>query len=539
VSKIAVILSMLHEALESNSASRLFRAQPVLRWTLRRLAGAERLSAAGVLCWEDQLPHVADIAGEGGAHVLAKGPRVAIPEMDAITIARRWSDGWRSGLLSTCAFDLGFYAPWALELAERLEVDGVVLIDPSAALVDPLLVDALIAHADGDTDHEFFFQPAAPGLSGPMVRMPLLKRLKDARTHVGRVLHYRPDQLSRELLGGPTNAPVPTAVSRSPHRFALSSDRQIARITDAMVSLNGQLVSSPAEELVARMHATHATEPMPREVVLELNTTRLSRPIFSPLSRGPIDRPPLALSQAQSLFRELAELDDTRLTLAGVGDPLLHEQIFEIIESARSIGKVAVHVESDFLIENPQAIENLATSGVDVVSVILPALTPTTYETMMGIDDYARVLENVRLFATARAARGANVPILVPTFVKCRQNLGEMEAWYDQWLTAVGAAVIRGPSDFGGLADDTAVADMSPPRRTACSRLASRVTVLSDGRIVSCEQDILGRQSFGTLGVDSLKETWQHRMSKLRQTHRDGQWAANPVCANCKEWHRP
>jgi spiro-SPASM protein len=306
-----------------------------------------------------------------------------------------------------------------------------------------------------------------------------------------------------------------------------------------MVSLNGQLMSSLAEELVGRMHATHGAEPMPREVVLELNTTRLSRPIFSPLARGPIDRPPLSLSQAQSLFRELAELDDTRLTLAGVGDPLLHEQIFEIIESARSIGKVAVHVESDFLIETPQAIENLAASGVDLVSVILPALSPTMYQTMMGIDGYLRVLENIRLFATARAARGASVPILVPTFVKCRQNLGEMEAWYDQWLSAVGAAVIRGPSDYCGLADDTAVADMSPPRRTACSRLASRVTVLSDGQIVSCEQDILGRQSFGTLGVDQLKEIWQHRMSKLRQTHRDGQWSANQTCTNCKEWHRP
>jgi radical SAM protein with 4Fe4S-binding SPASM domain len=287
------------------------------------------------------------------------------------------------------------------------------------------------------------------------------------------------------------------------------------------------------------MHATYAAETMPRDVILELNTTRLSRPIFSPLARGPIDRPPLSVSQAQSLFRELAELDETRLTLAGVGDPLLHEQLFEIIESARSIGKVAVHVESDFLIEKPQDIENLAASGVDVVSVIFPALTPAMYQTMMGIDGFARVLENIRLFATARAARGANVPILVPTFVKCRQNLGEMEAWYDQWLAAVGAAVIRGPSDFAGLADNTAVADMSPPRRTACARLASRVTVLSDGRIVSCEQDILGRQSFGALGVDSLKETWQHRMSKLRQAHRDGKWAENPICANCKEWHRP
>jgi spiro-SPASM protein len=247
----------------------------------------------------------------------------------------------------------------------------------------------------------------------------------------------------------------------------------------------------------------------------------------------------LQLSQAQSLFRELAELDDTRLTLAGVGDPLLHDELLEIIHSARKIGKVAVHVETDLMIDNPQKVESLATAGIDVVSVILPAFTPAMYQTMMGIDGYARVLENIRLFAAARAARGANVPILVPTFVKCRQNLAEMEAWYDQWLAAVGAAVIRGPSDFAGQADDTAVADMSPPRRGPCTRLASRLTILSDGTIVSCEQDIHARQSLGAIGIESIKEVWQQRMATLRQSHRDGRWADHPICANCKEWHRP
>jgi spiro-SPASM protein len=247
----------------------------------------------------------------------------------------------------------------------------------------------------------------------------------------------------------------------------------------------------------------------------------------------------LQLSQAQSLFRELRELDDTRLTLAGVGDPLLHDCLLEIIASARQIGQVAVHVETDFLIDDARRIESLATADIDVISVILPALTPAMYHTMMGIDGYARVLENIRLFATARAARAANVPILVPTFIKCRQNLGEMEAWYDQWLAAVGAAVIRGPSDFAGLADDVSVADMSPPRRGPCARLASRLAIQSDGKIVSCEQDILAKQCVGVIGNDPLKEIWQQKMAPLRQSHRDGKWMDYPICANCKEWHRP
>ena len=45
-----------------------------------------------------------------------------------------------------------------------------------------------------------------------------------------------------------------------------------------MLSLNGQLLTSPAEELVSRMHAASTLEPMPREIVMELSTGRRSDP---------------------------------------------------------------------------------------------------------------------------------------------------------------------------------------------------------------------------------------------------------------------
>lgn len=532
---VTAILSMLHEPSEVNSATRAFRGTPVLSWVLQRLARSDKLAAAGVLCWEDQLPGVAPVAGDGGAYVLAKGPRIPVPELEAITAARRWSDGWRGGLLGTCDFDLGFHAPWVKELAQKLESDAIVLIDPAAALVDASLLDDLLTHAEAHPSAEFCFLPAAPGLCGPLLRPALLDRLAASRAHCGKVLHYAPDQISRELLGGESNAPAPTPVVRSLHRLTLSSDRQIARVTGAMISLNGQLLSSDAEELVRRMDAYASADPMPREVVLELGTARLSRPIFLP---SPIERTSLQPKQALALFAELAELDDTRLTIAGLGDPMLVEAFFEILDAAKLEGRLAIHVETDFL-TTPEAVARLAASPVDVVSLHIPALTDRTYEQVMGIGAYSRVLENVKVFVSERRARNRQVPILVPTFIKCRENLTEMEEWYDQWLRALGSAVIKGPSDFAGQIEDKAVADMSPPKRRPCFRLVSRLAVLSDGRIVTCEEDFLGRQALGVIGTDSIRDVWQKRVTGLRKDHQDSQWARHPLCASCREWHRP
>jgi radical SAM protein with 4Fe4S-binding SPASM domain len=534
---VTAVLSMLHEPAARNSATRLFRGKPVLRWTMERLARASRVSSVAIVCWEDQLQAVLPVAEVQWADVLAKGPRTALPEIESVVASRRWADGWRGGLLGTCEFDRGFHAGWFEEVAKKLGSDALLLVDPSAGLIDAALIDDLVEHAEDHSKVELCFMPAAPGLSGALLRLPLLTRLAAAKTHPGRLLHYTPDVLSREMLAGEACAPVPTSVARTTDRFTLDSDRQVERISAATFALNGQLISSPAEDLVARMRDRDRVDAMPREVVLELNTARATRPVNWPGRYHTVSRPDLSLETAARLFAELGSAaDDVRLTIGGMGDPLLSGDLLPIVEAARAAGIAAIHLETDFVTGD---VAGLARADVDVVSVHVPAITPETYARMMGVDTYAAVLENVRAFITERARRGRGVPILAPTFPKCRDNLAEMEAWYDQWLRAVGAAVITGPSDYAGQIPDAAVADMSPPRRRPCSRLWSRAVIRSNGGVVACEQDFAGRNVLGNVNETTLAEIWQNRMAALRADHRAGRYAGHALCGACREWDRP
>jgi hypothetical protein len=536
---VTAVLSMLHESEDRNSATRRFRGAPVLAWTLRRLARAERVGSMVVLCWEDQLAHVESIAGEGGANLLVKGPRAPVPALDAITAARRWADGWRGGLLASCDFDLGFHAPWHAEILQRENADAAVLVDPASALIDPVLVDGVIAHAAAHDAVELSFSQAAPGLSGVVVRPSLLTRLAAARAHPGRLLHYLPAQPTRDPIAGDGCAPVPTPVARTVHRFKLDSDRQIQRIGLATMPLNGSLMTSEADELVRRLSASPMQDRLPREIVLELNTTRATRPIYWPGRHLPIDRAPMTLDTARRVFDECAAgADDLRLTLAGVGDALLAPDVFEIIEAAAEAGISAIHIETD-LLAPPDQVRKLASAPVDIVSVHLPALSAQTYAAVMGVDAYAVALDNLRTFVLERQQRGRGVPIVVPVFTKCAANLAEMEPWYDQWLGALGSAVIAGPTTCGGQIPDVGVADMSPPRRRPCARLSSRMTILSDGRIVSCEQDVTGRQVIGLVGATTIERVWRERFPLIREQHRAGDVTTLPVCNTCSEWHRP
>ena len=189
--------------------------------------------------------------------------------------------------------------------------------------------------------------------------------------------------------------------------------------------------------------------------------------------------------------------------------------------------------------EISEKIDNLAAAPVDVVSVHLPATTAETYLAVMGVDRFTEVIENIRRFVTRRHELRRSVPLIVPIFTKCRQNIAEMECWYDQWLRAVGSAVIAGPGTFAGQIQDVGVADMSPPKRKPCARLFSRLTVLCDGRVVACENDVAGKLSLGRIGEESLSEIWQKRLAPLRTDHKSGCWNQHELCGACSDWHRP
>lgn len=592
---VLAVISMLHEPASGHSAQRLFRGSPVLGWTADRLARSGRMAHRILFCWSDQATAARAAVTGQGIEVIDKGPRQEIASMAAVSAARRWADGWRGGLLGTSEYDAGFHGPWTLAAMEQAQASHVLLIDPASGLVDGQLVDRLIDHAEGYPEVELFFTQAPGGLCGLLIKRELVGRLAGpGGVHPGRLLHYMPQQPAPDPIGGNGCCRLAAEIERSLYRFKLDSDRQVQRLTSAMESLNGSLAATEAQELIGRMNAaercrtippakycdersenertsgdqssrekhdrakndrektdleqasrvndaddTRVPQNLPREIVLELTTRRATRPIFSPATLGTIQRDDLPMEIAGSIFAEIGKVDDIRLTLAGVGDPLLHGQVIQIIELAQQAGVRAIHIETDLLDLSTATLDRLGISGVDAISVHMPGVSTGAYQAVMGVDGYMKVLENLQRVLTSRQTMGRQVPLIVPMFAKCRQNLAEMEAWYDQWLGALGSAGIFSPETFAGLMPESAVADMAPDRRVSCRRIQSRLMVLSDGTIVPCEMDVAGKMAMGKIGQVSLQQVWTQRMQPLRQAHEKLELTQYPVCGACRAWHRP
>jgi len=541
--RVVAILSMLHEPPVTtgvpDSATRRFRGEPILWWTLGRLGQTSGIDATAVMCWNDQLPAVRPIADERGAFVSLRTPRMRLVELDAVAASRRWADGWRGGLLGTCEFDKGFYGPWIRELCGQLEADAVLLVDPSAGLIDPGLVEGIIAHALANPLVDLCFSQAAPGLSAVLLRPAVIEPLATAKLHPGLALAYRPDQPRRDPIASEACAAVPAVLARTGFRFTLDSSRQLARLDEATAPLNGELPKVPALRLLEAMTGVDRVDRLPREVVVELNVDRATRPIFWPGDKLNIRREPMPPDKLRAIFAELAAEDDMRLVLGGLGDPLLVADVFAIIESAREEGIGRIAIETDLVGIDAGVAEKLAESDVDVVSVCLPATSAASYAAIMGADRLSECLQNLKTFLDRRQKLGRGTPLVAPVFVKCQANLGEMEAWYDHWLKLLGSAVIVSPSDYGRRIADVAAADMSPPKRIGCRRLSGRMVVLCDGRVVACEEDVTGELVGGVAGERTMSEIWTEGLEEIRQLHRAGCWSNRQPCASCRLWHRP
>jgi hypothetical protein len=528
---VLAVVSLLDDAPGRSPATRTSRDRSVLAHTIERIANARGVDRVVVLAWDDQ---AADVATIDGAELRVIGPRRPTIAMRARAAALRWSDGWRGGLLNTTEFDRGFHAEATLAAMDAAACGAALLVNASAALIDADALSRLIDHHAGPAArHEFAFAAGAPGSGAMIVGRDLIDRLRREQCGPGSLLTYHPDRAQHDPLAKEPSLPVPAVVARSMARLTLDSDRQSHRLSLAQADAP----SLAAADRIVRLASRDSLDATPREVTLELTTRRATRPTWSLLSKYAVDRPDLTLDAARRTFDELSAVDDIRLTLAGVGDPLLHAELPAILAAARERGIRAIHVETD-LLPASSAILGTLVDAVDVVSVHLPALARETYSTVMRADRMSDVLANMKALLIERNARGA-LPILVPTFVKLAANLGEMEAWYDQWLRAVGAAVIAPPSDFGGVIDYAGVADMTPPARGACRSLRSRLAVLCDGTIVACEQDLLGRRSLGKIGDVAIADAWTRGMTPMRDAHVRGDWSeAGPTCVACRMWDR-
>lgn len=535
-----------------SQVANLLAGRPVLARTVTRAGAIAQVEGVVVVCPKGQ---------EAAIGALIEGTKAAIFGHeggidDALTpmrrSARKWAmGGWRGGLGGATCYDELLGSKAIAAAMKEHAADAAVLLGGDWPLHDPALSSAALElHLKHPQAMQMVFNQAPPGISGVALGRELADQFAATLGGgIGTLMAYHPRKPQADPIGKDICVQVPAEVRNCGRRFIYD------------VACGRRLVEAVARELGAKLEAADAAgvatavrqvakrEPeqmrgLPREVTLELTARRLVNGPLVPQSRVRLDRADMPPDAAIRLIEQLKG-EETLLTLGGLGDALLHEHWAEVVTAAAKAGVLGIGVETDLLV-GADVLAKLLELPVDVVSVRLNADSAATYAKVMGCERFEEAHKNLVWLLNERNRRAAagkgqvGVPWIVPRLTKTPDTLGDIEGFFDRWTYFAGWAVIEGPSCGrsldGDLRADLSVLQMAPPRRRPCRQLGRRLTIHSDGRVALCDQDWLGSAAVGEASAlpRVLKE-----LAAAAAKHEAGAWDELPLCAGCREWHRP
>jgi radical SAM protein with 4Fe4S-binding SPASM domain len=143
--------------------------------------------------------------------------------------------------------------------------------------------------------------------------------------------------------------------------------------------------------------------------------------------RPPVNK--LAGAMTEGLFRQIVDEVPTlrRLTLQGLGEPLLSPYLLAMIRYAKARG-VTVGFNSNATLLSRNRAEELLDAGLDWLHVSLDGADAETYEGIRDGASFETVVTNLAGLVAAKRAAGRDNPWVRAVFVAMRRNVAQLPA---------------------------------------------------------------------------------------------------------------
>jgi MoaA/NifB/PqqE/SkfB family radical SAM enzyme len=248
------------------------------------------------------------------------------------------------------------------------------------------------------------------------------------------------------------------------------------------------------------------------------------------------------------------------LRCTGGGEPMLHPQMTEMIEYAKTRGaRIWLNTNGSML--GPDAkgrsrLERIVGAGIDLIEFSMDAADAATYAVLrppIGGPPkdpeawFGEHLGNVKAALEIRRELKATSRVVVSII---RQQIIEdrleqaVQFWKDVGVDEVITRKFLSwddntTIDLGKSADRHLYASLPPERKEPCVWPFERLNVDTLGRIALCGQDVSFRtaKQFPTVWEKSVREIWRGEMFDwYRQMHLEGRGAECWPCRGCSAW---
>ena len=244
----------------------------------------------------------------------------------------------------------------------------------------------------------------------------------------------------------------------------------------------------------------------------------------------------MSLEQFNRVLSQIFQVaEEAVISLSVWGEPGLHSQIDKFIDACLAYPAFSLIMETSGIgWENGafQRIRELCGSrehGEERIDwiVSLDALDMKLYTSLRG-----------KGYREAVAA-GETLISLFPDHtyiqaVRMKGNEEDLEKFYRYWKEKTDNVIIQKYDCFSGFLEERKVTDLSPLKRFPCWHVKRDITVLLDGTVPLCREDLNNTTILGNLFEDSLETIWAAGVKEYKK-HIDGNYSE--LCEQCDEYY--
>ncbi|MFA5992287.1 MAG: radical SAM/SPASM domain-containing protein [Candidatus Pacearchaeota archaeon] len=209
------------------------------------------------------------------------------------------------------------------------------------------------------------------------------------------------------------------------------------------------------------------------------------------------------------------------------GEPFLYKEFINALKYIRQKSpnsKIFIY-SNGAAMTNEQMQEVVTQNLLDKVNFSLDAANSDTYKTVRGLD-YDKTIEKINHFLELNKQNNNKIEVSV-SFVITEQNKKQISEFKKIWKNK---ANIHLGVDDGREGKPFINKSSNKP----CSWPFNRITILTNGEVVICCIDAMGKLILGNVEKNTIKEIWDSpQYENIRQLHLSKKKDQIPLCANC------
>ena len=225
------------------------------------------------------------------------------------------------------------------------------------------------------------------------------------------------------------------------------------------------------------------------------------------------------------------------IRMSGYGEPLLHPQLFELIEYGKAKGINLSLITNGSLFDQVK-IERIINLEIDSIEISCDSHKEEIYKNIRVGLDFNKVKENIKSLVKTRDKLGKKTSIMVSIINQPSRN-PDIKGAEAYWSKIVDKVMIRTYVTWGILPkNDYGQPYMDINDRQPCPYPFERLLIDPAGYFRLCpydDQKLI--PAFGHLSKNTVREVWLGpRFNSIRQGHLKRKFSEVELCNNCTDY---